>query len=259
MQIFKYVLISLLLLIMGCRAGVEVGKTTTPVRAPSELTAHMGNSTVGLVIRAKGLARVYCTGVWVSQDTILTAAHCVEAAAKMNKKIAEINKGENSDSDDDEIVDPIGEPISYVIESEVNGVGEEPSAIHLAKVTVNDSAHDLALVRALPGGLHMHDIAELTNEMPALGEHVYIVGHVRGLWWSYVEGVISAYRKELIGIDKVGPFIQTSSPVYYGNSGGGLFDKYGNLVGICSFMAGAPQTNFFIHADSIRRLLKNNL
>jgi len=242
---------------MGC--GTGVGKTT-PVRAPSELTAHMGNSTVGLVIRTKGLARVYCTGVWVSQDTILTAAHCVEAAARMNKKIAAANSGKKPADDDDEIsVDPVGEPISYVVESEVNGVGEEPSAVHLAKVTVNDSAHDLALVRALPGGLPAHDIAELVEEMPALGEHVYIVGHVRGLWWSYVEGVVSAYRKELQGVDKEGPFVQTSSPVYYGNSGGGLFDSRGNLVGICSFMARAPQTNFFIHADSIRRLLKNNL
>lgn len=253
MQLFKCILVGLVALTVGACGG----SGNFPVRSPSPLVSHMGDSTVALVIKNKaGLSRVYCTGVWVNADTVLTAAHCVEAAAKMN---APPKAGPESDDDEDTFIDPVGTPINYVVESETRGVGEEPSAVHLAKVIANDHDHDLALVRALPGGLPRHDVALLAEEMPALGEHVFIVGHVKGFWWSYIEGVVSAYRKDLPFVDKDGPFVQISSPVYYGNSGGGAFDSEGHLIGICSFMARAPQTNFFIHAKSISKFMKNNL
>jgi hypothetical protein len=254
----RFILIGLLFAIAACgRPAVN----TTPVKSPSSLVAHMGNSTAGLVIKVNGLNRVYCTAVWVKEDVLLTANHCVSAAAKMNHKILEAEKGKKpvDDDDDEEDVDAIGEPISYVVESEVTGVSSEPSAVHLGKVVATDDSHDLALVRVVKGGVPKHSIAALSDEMPGLGEHVYIVGHVKGLWWSYIEGVVSAYRKELPGIDKSGPFVQVSGPVYYGNSGGGLYDSSGRLVGICSFMSRAPQTNFFIHLDSIKKFMKESL
>jgi hypothetical protein len=262
MQLLKCILIGLFVMSLG---ACGVSKGNIPVRSPSTLVSHMGASTVGLVMRNdEGKARVYCTGVWVSKDTVLTADHCVEAAARMHKAAAARAAAKASgkiviEDDEDMPIDPVGTPINYIVESEVTGVGEEPSAVHLGSVVASDSDHDLALVRMLPGGLPGHDVAELTGEMPALGEHVFIVGHVKGFWWSYIEGVVSAYRKDLPFIDKVGPFVQVSGPVYYGNSGGGAFDSDGYLVGICSFMARAPQTNFFIHGDSIKRFLSNNL
>jgi len=258
MQLLKCMLIGLFVMGLG---ACGVSKGNIPVRAPTELVSHMGASTVGLVLKnMEGKARVYCTGVWVSQDTVLTANHCVEAAARIQRAMAAKAAGhEQTEAEEDVPVDPVGLAVNYVVESEVTGVGEEPSAVHLAKVIACDDLHDLALVRALPASLPKHDVTELVEEMPGLGEHVYIVGHVKGLWWSYIEGVISAYRKDLPNIDKGGPFVQVSGPVYYGNSGGGLFDARGDLVGICSFMSRAPQTNFFIHADSIKKFLKNNL
>lgn len=241
MHLFKLLAVGLLGMVVGCGGGSGL-----KVRSPSSLASHMGSSTVALVAQGVAedggpvLTRVYCTGVWVSEDVILTANHCV---------------------DDEELPDgPVGLPIHYVAQGEERGVRETPAAMHLGKVMAQDKDHDLALVKAEKGGLPEHEVAMVANEMPGLGEHLFIVGHVKGLWWSYIEGVVSAYRADLPGMDWVnGPFVQVSAPVWKGNSGGGAFDSEGKLVGICSFGISAPNTNFFIHAKSIHAFMNDNM
>lgn len=207
---------------------------------------------------------VYCTAVWVSDNTLLTANHCVEGAAKQWAKDHQKDKREaNSDDDDDDddaIAMPrlIGFKMYYVVQGEVQGVSDEPSATHLSTVALLDKRHDLALLKVDGKVIPPHTVAKLADSSPAIGEHLYVLGHVRGLYWSHIEGVVSAVREDLptreLGIH--GPFLQVSGPVYYGNSGGGAFNHQGELVGIASFMFRAPQTTMFIHLDSIKAFLK---
>lgn len=272
--LMKKILLIGLLLLIGC--GGKVGK----VREPSPLITHMGASTVALMATKGDNARPYCTGVWVSKDVILTANHCVEAAWEMEleKKIDKLDPSEQeaaikryqemSHSERQGLVVE-GTPIRYIVEGDVDEIGKPPFAIRLGVVLAVSPSHDLALVEASGRNLPAHDIAYVGDENPAIGERVSVVGQVKGLYWTYVEGTVAQYRNdiperlkpvsEVNEIGFVGPYLQVSAPVWYGNSGGGAFDMDGHLVGIASFMTGAPHSCYFIHADVIRAMLAKHM
>lgn len=242
---YMRILYSLLFIgLLGCMKMDEV-------RSPSEFIVDMGDKTVGLVMGMGKGHRVYCTGVWVSRTEIVTAHHCVQAAANYLA-----NPELDGDGPD---VDPNGVKITYIIGSEANGVGEEPTGLHMAMAIGLDSDHDIAVLRAMGNAIPGHKVARLADHMPGIGEEIYTIGHVAGFYWSYVRGVVSAYRDDLPGakgLNISGPFIQLSAPIYHGNSGGGIFDEDGELVGIVSFTAGAPVTSFAIPIKRVRVLLK---
>lgn len=216
-------------------------------KQPNSLVRHMGSSTVALVYEIEGNQKVFCTGVWVDDKKILTANHCVEAVAEAN---AQKEAGEGEPAIPDDLVNT---PMHYVMQQEVQGVGDEPFAVHLGKAIKVDHDHDLALIEAL-GPVPSHDNAKLVNESPAVGERVHFVGHVKGLYWTFVDGNVAAYREE-VGMFK-GEFMQVSAPVWFGNSGGGVFTEDGKLCGISSFITrAAPNVAFYVHAETIRKFL----
>lgn len=244
---FKVLFLLLIGLLVGC-AGMD------KVKDPSSFVKHMNNSTVALVLSEDGDVRPYCTGVWLEDNLIATAHHCVQSVANhiakshLPKEIAEQLEID---------VDVIGVKIHYIQVNEVMGIGEEPSAVHLSKVILDDADHDVALIKAVGDAIPAHDYAVMADNYPAVGEKIYVVGHVKGLYWTYIEGVVAGYRAGL-PVDKNGPFIQLSAPVYFGNSGGGVFNSDGEVVGIVSFMMGAPLTNFAIPIKRVRALVKES-
>lgn len=240
----KLLSIVLLGLLVGC-AGNHRGE----MRNPSSLIRNMGDKTVALVHQDdEGEYKVYCTGVWISEDEILTAHHCMQGLANM---IAGVDDEFEAD------VDPMGVKTGFIVESEVEGVGEQPSSIHFGKAVALDEMHDLAIVKVIGKNVIPHRAAELANIGPAVGEDIFVVGHTKGLYWSYTRGNVTAYRGTLPGVDKAGPFLQFTAPIFFGNSGGGVFDDDGKLVGIVSFMMRAPSTNFAIELKSIDKMIKD--
>jgi len=78
-----------------------------------------------------------------------------------------------------------------------------------------------------------------------IGEKVYTVGAPSGLESTLGEGIISGKRE-----DRDRKLIQTSAPISPGSSGGGLFDSYGNLIGITTFgVRDAQNLNFAISVE----------
>ena len=63
-----------------------------------------------------------------------------------------------------------------------------------------------------------------------VGSQVYAIGSPQGLELYLSEGLVSQLRG-----DKSVPLIQTTAPLSFGSSGGGLFDTMGKLVGIATF------------------------
>jgi S1-C subfamily serine protease len=93
---------------------------------------------------------------------------------------------------------------------------------------------DLALV-ATGAGAERIPLSE--RPIPAdaeIGERVFAVGNPHELSWSYNEGIISGIREAQNGPVRV-KILQTQTPINQGNSGGGLYDMTGNLIGIVTW------------------------
>lgn len=223
-----------------------------------DVAKHANNSTVALVYKEDGDTHVFCSGVWVSQDVILTANHCVDGLTDhINTKLMD-------DSPDDSIpqglVHAYGLTVPYVVQSEVVNVDENTAAIHNSTAYMLDRRADLALLVATNSkSVPPHDIAVLATKLPEIGEQLGIVGHPGGLYWTYMPSVVAAYRDSMksAGMDSIdGPFIQVAASVWHGNSGGGAFNSNGELVGIASFLkSDTPAEAFFIHTYTIRNML----
>jgi serine protease Do len=78
-----------------------------------------------------------------------------------------------------------------------------------------------------------------------VGQDVFAVGNPHALESTFTPGVISGKRQDN-GLN----YIQTTAPITHGSSGGGLFDRYGNLVGInTAIIEGTGNLGFAIAAD----------
>jgi S1-C subfamily serine protease len=82
------------------------------------------------------------------------------------------------------------------------------------------------------------------------------MGHPLGLFWSYSRGQVAAIRFRAFGDEEAMSWVQATAPVSPGNSGGGLFDEDGSLIGICHGVLTKGQSlNLFVHPDYIRKFL----
>lgn len=219
-------------LIGACGRSAPPANTPTPghVEEASMLEAR----TVALVSTDdNGNVRPYCSGVWVSPTTILTANHCVRDVE-------------------------LGELVDYVVKADVFAPGTvtsiEAIATHGSVLYARDQAHDLVLLGALVPP--PHDVAGFTDEAIRPGMFVQTMGQPLGLWWSYSSGDVSAVRRiDVNGMQDV-IFVQTTAPTSPGNSGGALFDSVGDIVGICHGSYTRGQTlNLFIHVQYARALV----
>jgi hypothetical protein len=83
-----------------------------------------------------------------------------------------------------------------------------------------------------------------------VGEDLFTLGSPNGLELSLASGILSGVREE-----DGQRYVQTTAPISPGSSGGGLFDAYGNLVGVTTLvLAGRERLNqslnFAIPADA---------
>lgn len=69
-----------------------------------------------------------------------------------------------------------------------------------------------------------------------ISEHVFALGNPLSLSWTYTEGAVSRVHTNRTGGTPV-EIIQTQTPLQHGNSGGGLYDLKGRLMGINTWAA----------------------
>lgn len=141
-----------------------------------------------------------------------------------------------------------------------------------AKVIGASQSYDIALLK-VEGSQILEDSAAEAAEFTAaddvyMGETVYAIGNPQGYGMSATQGIISK-ESEMISINlsssnynqnvKQYRVIRTDAAINSGNSGGGLFDKSGKLVGIVnskSSSTGVDNLGFALPASNVRRLVK---
>jgi S1-C subfamily serine protease len=133
------------------------------------------------------------------------------------------------------------EPIEKMIGESANGVEQRPNAIkkitvvlkdgsrHEAKVVAKHDPLGVALLKIDAQDLPWYDVAG-NSISPQLGDTVGLVGYLPGGTPAYTlnAGIISAPSRSR------GFQFQTDALLNYGNSGGPLFDRAGNFLGLAT-------------------------
>ena len=128
----------------------------------------------------------------------------------------------------------------YIVTNEhvIDGLVDESSIevkayngqVYPAKVIGYDTKTDLAVLKIDAEDLPYASFTDSSQLL--LGQDVIAIGNPLGLGISCSNGIVSALEKEIAINSVYMTVIQTNAAVNAGNSGGGLFDINGNLVGI---------------------------
>lgn len=160
---------------------------------------HLRLSTVEIKVGDCGGSGVIAGGhkedLW-----ILTAKHVVSSKGDIKIKITDINRD------------------TYILD------------VDRKKVDMSDEV-DLALIRVkFPEGKQFAYMP-LESSFQYIGTKVYVMGHPYCLHYTLQEGIISNYINRTFA-NKKGTYMLISAPVYGGNSGGAVINKYNKIIGI---------------------------
>ena len=102
-----------------------------------------------------------------------------------------------------------------------------------AHVVGSDPETDIAVIKIeLPGNLPAITFGH--PEQAQVGDLVLAIGNPFGVGQTVTMGIISALKRDHLGLNTFESFIQTDAAINPGNSGGALVDTNGNLIGINS-------------------------
>ncbi|HEY9886050.1 MAG TPA: trypsin-like peptidase domain-containing protein [Vampirovibrionales bacterium] len=99
-----------------------------------------------------------------------------------------------------------------------------------AKVIGSDEKTDLALLKIKANNLPYLKFAD--SDKASVGDVVLALGNPFGIGQTVTMGIISAKKRENLGILDFEDFLQTDAAINPGNSGGALIDPSGELLGI---------------------------
>lgn len=141
-----------------------------------------------------------CSGTVMAPSTILSAAHCFK-----------------DDDDDDPIAKFLGHVSPVPTDMTVDGY-----KVFIEAITYDDADH--ALVKVI---FVFKDHAQLAHERPAVGGRVHYWGNAAKLNNVYREGYVTSYLHSEMRMD---------ANVFFGDSGAGIFDESGKVVGVVSYL-----------------------
>lgn len=134
---------------------------------------------------------------------------------------------------------------AHVVVGSTSVAVESSGRTRPASIAFSDVDLDLALIVVEGEALPLARIVE--TPQAAIGSRVFAIGSPFGLENTISEGLLSGVR-EFKGVKA----LQTSAAISSGNSGGGLFDADGRLLGITTFkLKGGENLNFAIDSSYI--------
>src|SRR5690606_20294494 len=100
-----------------------------------------------------------------------------------------------------------------------------------AELLGKDPKTDLAVLRVNPGTKKLTQVAFGDSDKMRVGDWVMAIGNPFGFGGSVSIGIVSARDRD-INSGPYDDFIQTDAAINRGNSGGPLFNMYGEVIGI---------------------------
>lgn len=123
-----------------------------------------------------------------------------------------------------------------------------------ATIVGSDSNNDIALLKIEASGLSEVTFGD-SSEL-AVGDYVVAIGNPLGeLGGTVTDGIISALAREVTIDDTTMTLLQTNAQVNPGNSGGGLFNANGELVGIVNAKKSSTEVEGIAFAIPINNVL----
>jgi hypothetical protein len=265
-----FVFLLFLLTFLSCRyQGEEPSIENIQEKDQKNLVQKIENASIGLLTYKdkEKQYQVFCGGTWISENQIITAKHCV---VDNDKDVTQLQQLDINDPEFgiklqfilNDLLRPdekkfVGKTLSYFTFKEKDkdfSLDKLPNTATIVKISV---AADLALLEiADPPN---HEIAPISPS-PFLGQQIHIIGHPGREEFTYFPGYISSIRRSLdqqeIGTTEL---LQISAPIYFGNSGGGLFNSKGELLGVCTFLkANIPNIGYFISSSELKKFLDSS-
>ena len=128
----------------------------------------------------------------------------------------------------------------------------------VSEVVAYDIDKDIALLQVDTQGNKVPYL-EIAPELPAVGDFVYALGSSLGLTGTFSNGIVSYVNRTVKDIPNVN-FIQTTTPISSGNSGGPLVNDKGYVIGINSASYTEGQNlNLAVEISQYRDLKEVNL
>jgi S1-C subfamily serine protease len=184
-------------------------------------------------------ASAYCGGVWINEDHIVTAKHCVG--------------GDKA----------LGNDITFQTYEEFDGKYpyNKNDKTYVAIVVAVGEDVDVAVLKSKKKHIR-HNVVKIFKGDIVIGGKVHVVGHPKGLPYNYTTGTISQIRDMDVNPDgDVERYyvLHITTSATYGSSGSGVYDINGNLLGIaCFLIRDMPGALFYLHRDLVVEVLDQN-
>lgn len=211
------------------------------LKAPNDV--HVRMDSVASLVLSKDEGETYftyCSSVWISRTELLTAFHCFSATNNLIINYKTYSEGASTQM-------PKGFKITP----------------HSAILKSSNEDEDIAILEAV-GDIPKHSISEISDNEINVGDQISVIGHTIRYEHSYLFGVISAIRTTEVNpfdedVKLVRRVLQISVPAGPGTSGGPAYDRFGKIVGICSYMdRRGPNLLFFSARDAIKELIAHS-
>jgi len=129
-------------------------------------------------------------------------------------------------------------------------VGQEINTYDISSVVVIDFVNDIAVL-----DIRKYDLPYVflgNSDLTEIGEKVFAIGNPEGFTNTISDGIVSQFREYGDGIIS----FQITAPISFGSSGGALFNKKGDVIGITdSIFTLGQNINFAIPINYVKSLI----
>lgn len=175
-------------------------------KMPQDIYRENKSSIVVVFLAEGGKYKSLGSGFVISEDGVIVT----------NQHVVDITDENNTNK--------LNEKINIVV-----GFPDNHSVYAVESVIMTDTKKDIALLKLKSDKNKFKPVTLSSTNNLTVGEQIYSIGSPLGFSNSFLDGLISGYR---INNENKLKYLQISIPVDAGNSGGPVFNRSGQVVGI---------------------------